>query len=164
MRHAYTTATCDRCRQAIRVTSSGSDDRIGAAGNSADNLLLGDSYVVLPQHKQQSDGSGSTTRSSSAQLPDLSQMPVSPSPASSMLQVTSRHEQLRTVSRLLELSDTLRTRAPAAACHTPGKLPPGWTAGSVSPLQRRWLRSGHNGNLTISRGQFSSAAEDVPSV
>ena len=76
-------ATCQHCRVAIDVTDGTSSPRQPhrRAGH------LGESFVVLPQplSQQQSDG-----------LPRGGQV----------LQATSMHEQLRTVGRLLELSES----------------------------------------------------------
>ena len=76
--------SCDRCRQRISTPHAPP----GASGARADaGAHMGDSYVVLPSDKRRA-----------APLPDLSQ---TLRPGDSVLQATSMHEQLRTVSRLL---------------------------------------------------------------
>jgi beclin 1 len=99
------TATCDRCRNPlVAAVAAASSGRLGADGS-----LLADSYVVLPQHEK---------RRSSQPLDLTPLRPTSPS-HSSVHQATSMHEHLRTVERLLELSDKLREQAPATTAGVP---------------------------------------------
>ena len=90
---------CDRCRSPLDVAIN-----TGKRGGPEASTHLGDSYVVLPERRRSA-------------LPDLSQT-VGPGHAS-MLPAASMHEQLRTVSRLLELSDLMHDKAPRAGCGVP---------------------------------------------
>lgn len=80
---------------------------LDASGGSASGA--GDSYVVL-------------------RAPDANV-------AREVLPATSMHEQLRTVSRLLDLSETFHSAAPGAACGVP--LCEDCASGCISELQRR---------------------------
>jgi beclin 1 len=98
---------CDRCRGPLVVVADASaSGNASAAGASAP---LGDSYVVLPERAR---------GSSSGPLPDLSQTLVE-GEHRGLLAPASRHEELRTVNRLLELSDVLHDKAPSSACGVP---------------------------------------------
>jgi len=91
---------CQRCRQPLVAW--------GAAG-SLGRGLLGESYVVLPQSRRPSTGSGA--------LPDsLNESLARPSAAyDGVLQASSIHEQLRTVDRLVGLAE----RCAAVPCGVP---------------------------------------------
>ena len=94
---------CDSCRAPLDVAV---DARGGSEAHRAEaHALLGDSYVLLPERRAQP-------------LPDLSQTLADVS-GGGVLAAASNHEQLRTLSRLLELSDLLNERAPTANCGVP---------------------------------------------
>ena len=109
---------CDRCRAPLDVRQS----------KGSDANLLGDSFVVLdptaPQQQQRRRQS----------LPDLSQTLLGAT-GDVVLAAASMHEQLRTVSRLLELSELLHDKAPSAQCGVP--LCEDCANGVLQELQRR---------------------------
>lgn len=130
---------CDRCRAPIATPHVPPGTR---AGHSAD---LGDSYVVLPADKRRS-----------AALPDLSQ---TLRPGESLLQPTSMHEQLRTVSRLVELSETLHETAPVS-CGAP--LCEDCASGVLRELQRR-LEEAHTERELLQKafGELEAGEEEA---
>ena len=93
------TACCDRCRAPLAMPGVG------------DQCTTLNSYVVLDPRR----GSAGATASA---LPEL----VASTPAtgsSDMAQAATLHESLRTVSRLLELSELLHETSPSTACGVP---------------------------------------------
>ena len=102
--------SCQRCRQSLDIDTTGKSNH--------HTLPLGESYVVLPQPRHP-EGSA---------LPDLSDGLGRGGP---VLQATSMHEQLRTVGRLLDLSE----RAKPIECGVP--LCDDCASGVLRELQRR---------------------------
>ena len=82
---------CDRCREPLDAHLA------NARGGPEASALLGDSYVLLPEKRR-------------GALPDLSQTIADVSGAGAVLAAASMHEQLRTVTRLLNLSDQMHER------------------------------------------------------
>jgi len=115
-------ALCDRCRAPLALSS-------GASGSDQSPT---NSYVVLDQRR----GGGAGASSAGGQqhpLPELGSSPASGSV--DMVQAATMHESLRTVSRLLELSELLHEKAPSVTCGVP--LCEDCAHGVVGELQRR---------------------------
>ena len=113
---------CDRCQQPICVSSSHASPFSSSLHGHATGL--GESYVVHEKRQQA--------------LPDLSHRLGRGD--SAVLQATSMHEQLRAVSRLLELSEVLHDQG-KVACGVP--LCEECASGVLRELQRR-LEEAHS--------------------
>ena len=98
---------CDSCRAPLDVVVSrgGPESRTHPEAHAYANRL-GDSYVMLPEKR------------ANGEVPDLSQT-LSDVSSGGVLAAASNHEQLRTLSRLLELSDLLNEKVPEANCGVP---------------------------------------------
>ena len=119
---------CSRCRGPIDVSVSVSPSATGAARPDAN---LGDSYVVLSNKKQPGvDGSTTANKAgapssslgaasaAAATLPDMSHTLAGGASGDGDFGAPWS-EQLRTVSRLMDLSERMDHDAPAAACGVP---------------------------------------------
>lgn len=106
---------CDRCRSPLDIAVAGAH-----SGGEA-SALLGDSYVLLPEKRRSA-------------LPDLSAT-LTDVQGAGVLAAASMHEQLRTVQRLLELSDLMHEKAPSTGCGVP--LCDDCASGVLNELQRR---------------------------